>query len=119
MIPFWGFVRILTEGGLSIFLVLGLLLLPGAILPTLWGLWRSLRDLLRRDWGPYTFLLLANAAVIPFVPFSTYREPLGMLRFIVGLVIAIVLHGAWRGQTRTLRYSTLWIVSLLFALASG
>jgi hypothetical protein len=119
VIPFYGFVRILTEGGLSVFLVLGLLLLPGAILPSLWGLWRSLRDVVQRQWGPYTFLLLANAAVIPFVPFSTYREPLGMLRFITGLVIAVVLYGAWHGQVRVLRYSTLWIVSLLFVLASG
>ena len=119
VIPFWGFARILTEGGLSVFLILSLLLLPGAILPAVWGIWRSLRDLRQDRQGLYTFLLLANAAVIPFVPFSTYREPLGMLRFIVGLVIGVVLYGAWRGQARVLRYSTLWIVSLLFALASG
>jgi hypothetical protein len=57
--------------------------------------------------------------VIPFVPFSTFREPLGMMRFLVGLVIAVILYGALRGEQRTLRYSTLWIVSLLLVLASG
>jgi hypothetical protein len=34
-------------------------------------------------------------------------------------VISVVLYVAWRSQTRALRYSTLWIVSLLFVLASG
>jgi hypothetical protein len=35
IIPFYGFLRILTEGGLSVFIVLGLLLLPGAVIPAL------------------------------------------------------------------------------------
>ncbi len=119
LIPFMGFVRILTEGSLSVFIILGALLIPGVILPTLWSLWQGIEAFLHGQRHPYIFLLLANAAVIPFVPFSTWREPLGMLRFIVGLVIGLVLYAAWRHQARALRYSTLWIISLLFAIASG
>ncbi len=119
LIPFMGFIRILTEGGLSVFLILGTLLIPGVILPTLWSLWQGIGELHQGQRHPYIFLLLANAAVMPFVPFSTYREPLGMLRFIIGLVIGVVLYAAWRHRPRALRYSTLWIISLLFAIASG
>jgi len=42
------------------------------------------------------------------VPFSTYREWLGILRFTVGLQIALVLYAAERRQRRVLLYSTLW-----------
>ncbi len=120
LIPYNGFWRIYTDTGeVRVFLILALLILPSTILPSLWGLWRSLRDLWHRRWHPYVFLLLANAAIMPFVPFSTYREPLGILRFIVGLVICVVLYGALRREQRVLRYSMLWIVLLLVALTSG
>jgi len=83
-------------------------------------LWRTLRDVARRDRSLEVFLLLANAAVLPFVPFSTYREPLGIVRFLVGLVIAVLLYGAWRREERRiLRYSTLWLALLVLAPVSG
>jgi len=102
-----------------VFIVFALLLLPTTIGPTLWALWRTLRDVARRDRSLEVFLLLANAAVLPFVPFSTYREPLGIVRFLVGLVIAVLLYGAWRRERRILRYSTLWLALLVLAPVSG
>jgi hypothetical protein len=60
--------------------------------------------------------LLVNALVIPFTPQSTLREPLGMLRFIVGLVAAVILWGAYRKSRRALNYSLLWIATLVFAV---
>ena len=51
---------------------------------------------------------------MPFVPFSTYREPLGILRFIVGLQIAVILYAANRHNVRALRNSTIWIVTTMF-----
>lgn len=120
IIPFNGFWRIYTDtGSLTVFLVFAGLLVPSTIIPVLWALWRSGREAIKRINHPYVYLLLVNAAVIPFVPFSTFREPLGMMRFIVGLVIAVVLYGAYGKSPRVLRYSTLWILSLLLVLSSG
>ena len=53
----------------------------------------------RRDVHPLVCVLLMNALVIPFTPQSTLREPLGMLRFIVGLVAAVIDVGAYRRST--------------------
>ena len=55
-----------------------------ALLPGLAALVAALRDLAWRDVHPLVCVLLINAPVIPFTPQSTMREPLGMLRLIVG-----------------------------------
>ncbi len=107
IVPFRGILRLADYGP---FVVFGLLLLPFAVLPTLWALWRGGRDVVKRRWHPYVFLMLANAAIMPFVPFSTYREPLGIARFLVGLVIGVVLYAALRKARRALLYSTLWVL---------
>ncbi len=109
LIPFMGIWRT-ADYGLAVFVAFGLLLIPAAVLPTLWALWRGLRDLVRHRWHPYVFIMLANAAIMPFVPFSTYREPLGIARFLVGLVIGVALYAALRRARRALVYSTLWII---------
>lgn len=119
IVPLMGLARIATEGGLAAFLLLGVLFAgPVAVLPALWGLWRSGRDVRAGRCDVYACLLLANAALMLFVPFSTYREFLGLLRFIPGLVLMTVLYSARRHAQRPLVYSTLWIVLLLF-LVSG
>ncbi len=118
IIPYNGMWRIAFDGSLAAFLVLGvLLILPSTVLPSLWGLWRTVRDLRRKQWTLYACLLLANAAIMPFVPFSTYREFLGLLRFIPGLALMVVLYAAQEKLRRPLLYSTLWIVLLLFVVA--
>ena len=115
IIPFNGIWR-LFEYPLAVIVGFGLLPFGAALLPTLWALWRGARDTLRHRWHPYVFLLLANAAIMPFVPFSTYREPLGIARFLDGLVIAVVLYAALRRARRALMYSTLWIMFTLLLL---
>ncbi|MEB2288320.1 MAG: hypothetical protein OZ934_09435 [Anaerolineae bacterium] len=117
-IPYGGVWQIALEGGLLVFLVLGVLLaIPAAVVPSLWGLWRAARDLRGGQSDLAACLLLANAAIMPFVPFSTYREFLGLLRFMPGLVIAVVWYAAAHRQRRALRYSTLWIVLIAFVIA--
>jgi len=117
IIPYNGVWRIAWEGGIAAFLLLGVLLvIPAAVLPSVWGLWHSLRDMRRSTFDLYTCLLLANAAIMPFVPFSTYREFLGILRFIPGLVLMVMLYAARYEHRRSLVYSTLWIPLLLFLL---
>jgi hypothetical protein len=117
VIPFAGIIRILTEGGLGVFLVFGAIIIPFVLVPTAWGLWRCWRDLQAGGLVLYDFLLFTNAFIMLFVPFSTYREPLAILRFIVGLQIAVILYAAWKPAPRALRNTTIWIVTLMFIYA--
>ena len=118
IIPFAGVIKIATEGNIAAFLLLGLLfVIPAAILPSLWALRHTIIDLRDKQWDVTTCLLLANAAIMPFVPFSTYREFLGLLRFIPGLVLMVVLYAAHYHHRRALLYSTLWIVLLMFVVS--
>ena len=70
------------------------------------------RDLLRGRRHPWITVLLAQAAALPFLPFSTWREPLAMARLAVGLVAATLLYGAQRRSRRVLTFSLLWLATL-------
>ncbi len=118
VVPFLGIARILTEGGLTVFLALGVILLPFVLVPTVWGLARAWQDVRRQNGSLSTWLLLAASAIMLFVPFSTYREPLGILRFIVGLQIAVILYAADTQNKRALLNSTIWMLTLLFVVMS-
>lgn len=142
VLPFGGILRILTGAGLTyqaellpfgnlafiptetafipgllvVFTIFVLLLTPFAIFPTVWGLrevWLAVR---RRAVTPVIGLLLANAGILLFVPFSTYREPLGILRFVVGLHITVLLLGAERRSPRILLNSTIYAYTLVLLL---
>jgi len=113
LIPFAGLLRT-REAGWRAFVLFVLIMLPLAALPSLWGLWASTREICRRQWHPRTFALLANALAIPFLPFSTFREPLAMLRFLSPLVALTVLFGSLKRSKRVLRHSLLWLASAVF-----
>lgn len=121
VIPFAGVARILTdappEARLTLLLIFGLIVGVFVLVPTLWALRCCWRDWRRNSLTAYTFVLFTTSAIMPFVPFSTYREPLGILRFIVGLQIAVLLYAAQTRSTRVLRYSTFWIVTIFLAVS--
>ncbi len=120
IIPYMGFLRIYTEtGNLSAFLALAALNVPTVIVPSLWGIVAALGDLFRRRWHAYSFLLLANAASVAIIPFSTFREPLGILRFAPSLTISFLLYAAHFRRRLMLRYSLLWLAPLALAIVSG
>jgi hypothetical protein len=118
IIPFGGVIRIITDVPADvrpgIILLFGALLLPFVLIPIFWGLWRCFQDFRQGNVSFYTWLLLTHTLIMLFVPFSTYREPIGIFRFIVGLQIAIILYAAEHRNNRVLRYSTLWIVTSFF-----
>ncbi len=116
IVPFGGIWQIGTAG-VRVFLTFGLLPLLIAFVPTFWALWQTIHDLLAGRQHLYVYLLLANAVVMPFLPFSTYREPLGLFRFLVGMVICVLLYSAWHKAYRPLRYSLLWLLCGLVVLA--
>jgi hypothetical protein len=107
IIPFMGWLRI-AEFGLPALLAFGAVIVPFFYLPAVWGFWAAVT----RGRGERTLeaaALALNALVIPFLPFSTVREPGGLFRFGSGLALAVLLFGAKYRQKRALRYAWLWL----------
>ena len=99
--------------------LLSVVAVPLAVIPAILSLWVTGRDLVRGRWHPFTTMLLANALAMLFLPQSTYREPLAILRLTTGLVVAAILYGAYRRSTRILNYTLLWLASLVFLTKEG
>jgi hypothetical protein len=117
LIPFMGLMRIFAFSaiyGIAMFIVF----VPSLVLPAIWGMVASIRKLINRDTNVVVFALLFNALAIAFLPFSTFREPGGVLRFACGLVLAVLLFAGRYAITRVLRYSQLWIILNVFLVKS-
>lgn len=115
-IPFMGLLRI----GSVDMLVLGLFLLiflPTIVLPTIWAVVASVRSILRGTRTAEAWSLLGNGVAIMILPFSTFREPLGLVRFASGLVLAVILFSASQQLLRPLRYSLFWAALLAILVA--
>lgn len=133
IIPYGGVWRILTVGdtflqGLIVFLLLGvLLIIPTAVIPSVWGLYATGKRLWQHrqpsQWSKidlYTCLFFATVIIMPFIPLSTFAEPFGITRFMVGQIIMHILFSAthYVGK-RALNYSPLWTAWLLLMLING
>jgi hypothetical protein len=115
VVPFAGLMRI---GSYSL-LYLGAMMvvfLPAIVIPSLWGIWVSVKKLLAHETNWVVLSLLLNAIIIPFLPFSTFRETGGLLRFASGLVLAILLFSGYYGMEKALRLSWFWLVLNVFLL---
>lgn len=112
VIPYMGLWRIALVSWPAFALFLLLMGLP-VVLPSVWGLVAAARRLWQRDYAPTVWALALNAAVVPFAPYSTFREPLGMFRFICGLVLATVFFGVRVKSARVLNYSLFWLAALI------
>jgi hypothetical protein len=100
----------------SAFLFMSILVLPMAILPALAALRMSLRDLWKRYHHPALYSLLLQSAVFLFLPMSNILDPLGLSRFTIGLIVALLAYGAHRGSRRVLLYTQFWMITLVFLL---
>jgi hypothetical protein len=110
-LPLMGLVRI----GLINLSVLGLFLVifgPTILFPAFWAIWSGGRWLAQRIGEAEAWALLLSGAAILFLPFSTFREPLGLVRFASGLVLSIVLASSVHGLHRPLRFGMAWIAML-------
>jgi hypothetical protein len=110
-LPFAGLLRAATVSWPAFWLLLAIEG-PLFVLPTVWALFASARDLLRGRRQAWVALLLTQAIVLPFLPFSTWREPLAMARLTAGLIAATLLYGAQRRSRRVLTYSLGWLATL-------
>ena len=116
-IPYMGLVKI---GGYSLVYFLAMLIVFGPLVvwPSLWGIWISFKTLLAGDRNVIVLALLLNALAIAFLPFSTFRETGGLIRFACGLVLSVILFAGRYRYRRVLNYSTLWLVLNMFLIKS-
>jgi hypothetical protein len=117
IIPFMGLLRI---GSYSLLYLLAMLVVfgPAVILPSIWGVWAGVRKWLEGNPDLIVIALVFNALVMFFLPFSTYRETGGLLRFACGLVLSVLLFGARYHLRKVLNYSLFWLVMNAFLLKS-
>lgn len=115
IIPYMGLWRVGLVS-LPALALLGAIFVPMVVLPSLWGIIAALRRFWQHDFSVAVCALAANAGFIPFTPSSTFREPLGLIRFACGLALATLLYGAHTNSKRVLNYSLLWMAGLVFLL---
>jgi hypothetical protein len=114
-IPFMGLLRIGTVDLRTLGLYL-LIFLPTIVLPTIWSVVASAQSIIKGRSSAEAWSLLGNGIALMVLPFSTFREPLGLLRFASGLMLAVILFAASQQLLRPLRYSLFWSALLATAL---
>jgi hypothetical protein len=114
-IPYMGLLRI---GQSSLVYLLAMLLVfgPTVVLPSVWGVWRSIQSWLAGERNQIVTGLFLNALIIAFTPFSTFRETGGIIRFATGLILAVLLFAGRYHQLRVLNYSVFWVVLNVFLI---
>jgi hypothetical protein len=115
LIPLGGWLEI-AQVKLAAFLVISLIVVPMSVLPAMAGIALSARDLLRGEKHPLLVSLLLNSLVILFLPNSTFREPVAMMRLTQGLMVSMLLYGGLSKSSRVLNYSFLWVVTNVLLL---
>jgi hypothetical protein len=108
-IPYMGLWRIGAYSGkylLAMLVVFG----PTVLLPSAWGFWQGLVNWIKRDRNVLVLGLFLNAISVMVMPFSTFRETGGVIRYICGLALSVLLYAASRRNMRVLNYSFLWLV---------
>jgi hypothetical protein len=101
------------------FAVMSLLLVPLVILPSLLALWVSFQDVIRRPIDPTTLAVLTQSLAVVFLPSSNILDPLGVSRFLIGLIAALLTYGAYRQSPRILRYTQLWLLTTAFLIGDS
>jgi len=97
-----------------LFLLLTVMVVCISLLPSAIAIVISVRSLWKKQFGLGVFLLLSNAIIFPFLPTSNILNLPGLVRMTIGLVVAFLNFGAIESSKRTLWYSQLWLLLLLF-----
>ncbi|OGO17076.1 MAG: hypothetical protein A2Z14_09255 [Chloroflexi bacterium RBG_16_48_8] len=115
-IPYGGFFRI-GSAGIEVLVLFILIFGPTILLPNFWGTITSLRMLLRGFRDFETWSLLLNTLFITFLPFSTFREPLGLVRVSTGMVLMQLVFAAKQDLRRPLNLAMFWIALLVLVIS--
>jgi hypothetical protein len=116
VIPYAGMFRIATAS-VEVFLLFVLIFGPTIVLPSLLGIIGAARTIFRQQRGSSEWALLLNSLMIAFLPFSTFREPLGLVRLATGMVTSVIFFSAEHNQRRPLNYAMFWISFLVILVA--
>jgi hypothetical protein len=108
IIPYMGLWRVLQNPSILL-KVLGVALIPVAVIPSAWGMGASIKKLIALDVNPETLALLINAASLVFLPFSTYHDVRGITRFMCAIAMAIIFFCARYQRLTLLKLSFLWL----------
>jgi len=114
-IPYGGFFRI-ASAGFEVLVIFIIIFGPSIILPNVWGTIASVRLLLKGRFSFMNWALLLNTIFITFLPFSTFREPLGLVRVSTGMVLTLVIFSAFNHLNRVLNLGMFWIALLVLVL---
>jgi hypothetical protein len=117
LLPFMGLLRIFSFSSVYFFAML-IVFGPAVVFPALWGVWKSGMMWFSGHRNMIVLALFINGLLIPFIPFSTFREPGGILRFACGLVLAVLLFAGKYNIRRVLNYSLFWLVLNVFVVKS-
>lgn len=116
-IPYMGLWRIGFYSPLYL-LAMGVVFVPAFVLPSAWGIWQAFVKWTNHDLNVLVLGLFLNSLSIAVLPFSTFRETGGLIRFACGLVLSVLLSAAHYRQLRILRYSLFWLVLNIFLFKS-
>ena len=117
-LPFMGLLRI-AQVDMIVFGLFALIFVPTIVVPSIWGLAVTVREFINTRTGDFAALsLFINGSLMLFLPFSTFREPFGLVRIATGLILAIIVFAGARELKRPLNYGLFWI-TLLVLLVQG
>ena len=116
-LPFMGLLRIAVYS-VPYFIAMLAVFGPGIVVPTVWGLYSAGKKVFSFSDERIAYFLLLNSLIMLFLPFSTYRETGGILRFACGLVLSVLLFAGRYRQIRVLNYTLLWMVFNVFLVKS-
>lgn len=107
-IPYMGLWRI---GAYSVPYLLAMLVVfgPTVLLPSAWGFWQGVVNWINHDRNVLVLGLFLNAVSVMVMPFSTFRETGGVIRYICGLALSVLLYAAYSRRRRVLNYCCLWL----------
>ena len=109
--PYFGLLRI-AQISIAAFILFSVVFGPTIILPNILSLIAAVRRLIQKESTIHIWALLFNSLLITFLPHSTFREPLGLLRVATGMVLSIVWYAAHYAAWRPLNYAMFWIAFL-------
>jgi len=113
IVPYMGLLRI-GKYSLMYLLMMCIVFGPGVVFPSLWGITISIRKWINQERNVYIIALFINCLAIMFMPFSTFRETGGLLRYSTGLVLSLIIFTAYYHLKKPLNYSFLWLVFNIF-----
>ena len=114
-IPFMGFFRI-ANFSLLYFAAMAVVFGPSILIPAIWAGYKFLMQIKSGEINVVVLALGLHAVMMISLPFSTYREPGGLLQIACEFILALLLFAGRYRQMRLLRYSPLWLVLGVFLL---